>query len=183
VFCLAADSSHLILRACDPQWLFNHKIKIIVSDDWREFGVLQSAVHEAWVYFMGGSRGGAVSYSTRNVADTFPWPRGRLPDAVGAAGHRFHEAREEFCRENNCGPIHAHNLMGDPEACGRSAETLRALYQDLAAAVWSCFEGDPDEVSFTFRGFGPRQRFYLTAESEKSIVARVVKLNRAISTA
>jgi hypothetical protein len=178
VFCMAADSSHLMLRRCDPNWLFNHKIKVLVSEDWWDFAVLQSAVHEAWLYFMGGSRGGAVSYSTRNVLDTFPWPEETSSEAA-AAGDKFHAMREQLCGRWGVGLIDVHNALGDPHNSDVAVRELRELLAEVTYRVWSSYGGRSKDLEFTHRTFGRRTRFFLTEDSERLVVRTLVRSNRA----
>ena len=178
IFALAADSSHLIIRACNPEWLFNQKIRIFSTDDWQFFAVLQSAIHEAWLLFMGGKRGGALSYSTRNVLRTFPWPTQWSSELVHA-GRAFHQSREDFCTANQVGPIVAHNRMGDPANDDAEIRDLRSKYEELSRSAWAAYGRDGGGLEFQCRSFGERTRFYLKRESELAVLEHLVELNEA----
>jgi len=177
VFCLAADSTHLIVRACDPAWLFNQKIRVFITDRWHHYAVLQSPIHEAWIYFMGGSRGAAISYSTRNVTQTFAWPSLRCHQRLDQIGEAFHTAREGICRDEGVGPIEVHHWMAATTHRSRAVIALGSLYRELASEVWSAYGEAGAALALEPRRFGRTTRLFLDEPSQELVTRRLFELN------
>jgi hypothetical protein len=115
-----------------------------------DFGVLSSALHNAWIRFTAGGLGDGLRYSATLVYNTFPWPQDiAQPDReeIEARARGILEARNMFPGQTLT------NLYGGD----RMPQELRQAHQALDVAVDSAYGfGGPDDELERFRFLMPR---------------------------
>lgn len=116
-----------------------------------EFGVLESAMHMAWMRYTGGRMKSDYQYSSQIVYNNFPWP-----NATAAQRERVDEKARGVlaARERHLPPRGMAMLadLYDPLAMPR--ELLKA-HTELDHAVEKCYRGEPfhsdrNRVEFLF---------------------------------
>jgi hypothetical protein len=112
------------------------------------FGVLSSAMHTAWLYFVGGRMKSDPQYSAGIVFNNFPWPQEVMATkkaAIEVAAQEVLDAREAFTDQTLAD-------LYDPLAMPRQ---LREAHAKLDRAVDKCyrstpFSSDRQRVEFLF---------------------------------
>jgi type I restriction-modification system DNA methylase subunit len=112
------------------------------------FGVLSSAMHTAWFYFVGGRMKSDPQYSAGIVYNNFPWPQEVITakrEAIDAAAQEVLDARGAFAGQTLAD-------LYDPLAMPRQ---LREAHAKLDRAVDKCyrsaaFSSDRQRVEFLF---------------------------------
>ena len=112
------------------------------------FGVLSSAMHTAWFYYVGGRMKSDPQYSAGIVYNNFPWPQEVITakrEAIEAAAQEVLDARGAFAGQTLAD-------LYDPLAMPRQ---LREAHAKLDRAVDKCyrsaaFSSDRQRVEFLF---------------------------------
>jgi hypothetical protein len=125
-----------IYEFVDPDIRPSDKMMVFAFDDDYSFGVLTSSLHRAWFETRCATLGQAVSYTSRTVFDTFPWPQSptaqqvtRVVDAAAAVlEHR--QAR----LTQGISLVDQYDALRSP---GRNP--LRTLHERLDESVLDCY--------------------------------------------
>lgn len=161
-------SPHVIISKQMSEICFDGQLMVIALNDAYHFGILQSAIHEAWAWARGSTLKGDLRYTNTTIFETFPFPL--LPDdhydprvvpasaaakALKNAATAFEQARVEACTNEKLGLTKIHNMLkkGELPALGKA-------YEAMNDAVCSCY-GWPTE----------------TWRDKKDAVERLVALN------
>jgi hypothetical protein len=126
---------------------FDHQLMVIALSDTYHFGLLQSAIHEAWAWARGSTLKGDLRYTNTTIFETFPFPL--LPDgrydprtvpsspaaqALAKAASAFESARIETCRKEQLGLTKIHNQLKKGEL-----PALQKAYDAMNDAVCACY--------------------------------------------
>ena len=145
---------HISLSFQDKNQVFGDSLRVFALQEFAEFGVLQSRVHEAWARFLCSSFKDDLRYTQSDCFENFPFPVSTLeptspyhanqtPDQhLEAISDRYHQFRAELMVSNNEGLTSTYNRFHDPAETSSSLLELRRLHGEmdqmvLAAYGWS----------------------------------------------
>ena len=95
-FVLAATTKHLSIVRRPAKAVYTHALRVLASDRWDLFTVVQSTIHEVWARKYSGALKQDLRYSPSNCFDTFAFPQGLWQTSSAALadiGERYHEHR------------------------------------------------------------------------------------------
>jgi hypothetical protein len=104
------------------------------------FGVLTSAIHQAWARAQSSTLEDRFRYTPTSAFETFPWPGGLVDEVADVARHVY-ARRSEICVERQIGLTKLYNQIDD----GAWAD-LRDLHRELDEAVAAAY-GWPRSVA------------------------------------
>ena len=115
------------------------------SDDYS-FGILQSALHETWFRARCTTLETRLTYTTETVFNSFPWPQDPSQEAVDRVARAAKGIVEHRARAFKLGQSLAaqYDVLRRP-----GASSLRALHEELDAAVLAAYGFSPDEDLLT----------------------------------
>jgi len=125
------------LAFVEPLSVFSHKVVVFPADDWPRYAVLQSSLHEHWVWRYTSTMRTDPNYAPSDCFETFPFPRpddtvrSRLDDI----GEAYHEHRREIMLANQEGLTKTYNRFHDPECNDSGIVRLRELHVEMDLAV------------------------------------------------
>lgn len=136
------------MELCDPTDIVGDSCAWVGSHDLYDFGILQSAMHMAWVKQVCGRLEGRFRYSNRVVYNNFPWPTSptaEAREAVRAAAKQVLEARSR----------HAGSSLADLYDVALMPSELVDAHRKLDRAVDRCyrvsvFESDAARLKYLF---------------------------------
>lgn len=128
-FITANTTKYLNFSAFDPSHFdFNQKFRVLTSDRWDIYAVVQSGIHEVWGRKYSGALKQDLSYSPSDCFDNFAFPAGQWqhpnPD-LAAIGERYHDHRRDLMLRLWLGLTDIYNLFHAPDLEARLA-TLHA---------------------------------------------------------
>jgi hypothetical protein len=138
-FACARTSKFLSFSACSTEHVFSDAIKVLTTDCWAMFAVVQSGLHEVWARKYSGSLETRLRYSPSDCFDTFAFPEGlwQTPSAgLADIGARYHEHRRQLMLSLWLGLTDVYNLFHS-----------RELDADLAKHFASRAKKDPAGAS------------------------------------
>ena len=95
--------------------VFTEALKVLTTDRWSDFAVVQSTLHEVWARKYSGALETRLRYSPTDCFLTFPFPRNPASEsALAAIGETYHEHRRALMRDLWLGLTDLYNLFHDP---------------------------------------------------------------------
>ena len=175
-------------------YIFSHALGVFALDDDYHFALLQSSIHEAWVWQNASSLESRNRYTPTDCFDTFPFPRleyerlagGKwhleaMPQAFQQAaqvGAAYHEHRRQVMLARQLGLTKTYNLFHNPACQDADIVRLRELHAEMDRAVLACYGWDDLDPGHGFyqndRG---QTRFTLSPKVRREVLARLVALN------
>ena len=146
----AQASPHLALVFYRTDVVFANSLNILVFDQWRDFSVLQSSVHEAWARFFSSSMKDDLRYNPTDCLETFPfpstdWVENRTTDVfpeLTNCGESYHVKRARLMVANNEGLTTTYNRFHDPHEKSPEIQKLRELHAAMDRAVLEAYGWD-----------------------------------------
>lgn len=202
-FCAAATTKHLSFSATSTEYVFTHALKVLATDRWDLFSVVQSTIHEIWARKYSGALETRLRYSPSDCFETFAFPAGQWHTdnlKLAAIGERYHEHRRALMLRLWLGLTEIYNLFHDrnltPAEVARASKKpaeaeagyegilrLRALHRELDEAVLAAY-GWTGQVSLGHDFYevetlpeNDRVRYTISPAARKELLKRLLALN------
>ncbi|HTR27411.1 MAG TPA: DNA methyltransferase [Terriglobales bacterium] len=133
----AQTSSTYAFTYSDAKRVFSHKLIVFAMPDWWQFSILQSRVHQEWVYFTGSTMKDDPVYAPSDCFETFPFP---CQDEEHVArlervGQQYYDFRTKLMLANKEGLTETYNRFNNPEESSVQIVHLRELHDSIDRAV------------------------------------------------
>ncbi len=202
-FVATATTKYLNFSALPVSMVFAHTLKVLVTERWDIYAVLQSSLHEAWARKYSGAFMQELRYSSTKGFETFVFPAKlwQSPNKkLAALGERYHEHRRRLMLELGLGLTAIYNLFhapslsvdmvaaenkGAPQAASAGFKALlelRRLHELLDVAVCHAYGWRDLALGHGFiegenRPEHDRMRFSISAAARVEILRRLLDLN------
>lgn len=127
---------YIPIAIVEPSVVASNACLTIASDDYYVLGVLNSAMHMAWVSTVGGRLKGDFRYSNKIVYNNYPWPAHATDvqrERVRQGMNEVHEARSQ----------HTESTLSDLYDPRTMPDDLTAAHRSLDRAVDRCYRQAP----------------------------------------
>jgi hypothetical protein len=207
-FCAAATTKHLNFSALPTHYVFTHALKVLATDRWDLYAVVQSTLHEVWARKYSGALETRLRYSPSDCFETFPFPDGlwkTANPAVADLGERYHEHRRVLMRQLWLGLTDIYNLfhtrdlspdqvvkvskksVEEAEAGYQGILELRRLYRQLDIAIrdaygWADLNLGHDFIEVETLPENDRIRYTISPDARKEVLKRLLALNHQRAT-
>lgn len=177
-------SKFLIFSVVDSSSFFSDGLIVFADERMSLFGLLQSSVHEAWVYGVSSKLGTINRYSTTTSFDTFPLIESTLSDAnLIQEGARYLHARKNLLMERGIGLTPLYRDFHNPNVLTKDICSFRNLHIKLDEAVCRAFRWSDLSLDHSFREVSylpgnDRIRFAISEIARLEILRRLLVLNR-----
>ncbi len=134
-FAIVRHTKHFSFSALPPTYVFSDALKVLTTDRWDVYAVLQSTLHEVWARKYSGALKQDLRYSPSKCFDTFPFPQGLWQTAnlnLATLGERYHEHRRALMKNLWLGLTDIYNLFHTRDLT--PAEVARASKKPLPEA-------------------------------------------------
>ncbi len=187
--------SELHMLAFVPKgYVYGDATVVFAFDDDYHFALLQSGVHEVWVWRQASSLESRNRYTPTDCFDTFPfplleyermakggWQLEEMPEAFQQAagiGAEYHEHRRQIMLARGVGLTKTYNLFHDPACQDAEVVRLRELHVEMDRAVLACYGWDDLAPGHGFHQNERGQtRFTVSPDARREILGRLVALN------
>ncbi|MGB9619583.1 MAG: type IIL restriction-modification enzyme MmeI, partial [Armatimonadota bacterium] len=194
-----AEVSQLHMVSFVPKnWVYSHMLIVFAFDDDYHFALLQSSVHEVWVWRQASSLESRNRYTPTDCFDTFPFPPleyermasgewrvGEMPEAFQRAariGAEYHEHRGQIMLSRNLGLTKTYNLFHDPACTDGDIARLRELHVEMDRAILACYGWeDLDQGRGFYQNDRGQTRYTVSPEVRREVLRRLLKLNLRLS--
>jgi hypothetical protein len=183
-------------------WIYSMMTIVFAFDDDYHFALLQSSVHEVWVWHNASSLRTDTRYTPTDCFDTFPFPPTEYEYLVEAQraglwrvaellepfqqaaqiGAAYHEHRRQVMGTRQVGLTKTYNLFHSPDCQEADIVRLRELHAAMDRAILACYGWGDIELAHSFypndRG---KLRYTITPAARQALLARLLALNLRLS--
>lgn len=174
----ARVTKHLAFTFQPTNRTLNEKLFVFPFADHSALAVLQSRVHDRWVWLLSSTLGSTLNYSATDCFENFPFPepdpRTVIPE-LEDIGRRLDEARAAFMVDTDQGLTKTYNALKDPTVTDPAVQHLRALHLDLDRAVLAAYGWPIDVPPYTTPTTEPERLAHERFEDE--IIDHLFQLN------
>lgn len=147
----AQASVHHCMTFMGASSVYANSLNIFPMNEWFQFGLMQSNLHEAFARFLSSSLGDGLRYNPSDCFLTFPFPRSLIKidetdpshakprQILASISHRYHQFRSELMVSNNEGLTSTYNLFHDPAETSSDLLELRRLHEEMDQAVLNAY--------------------------------------------
>jgi hypothetical protein len=198
----ALTSEFHMMAFVPKDYIFSHALGVFAFDDDYHFALLQSSVHEVWVWRNASSLRTDTRYTPTDCFDTFPFPPteyehvveaqragswrvAELPEPFQQAaqiGAAYHEHRRQVMSARQVGLTKTYNLFHSPDCQEADIVRLRELHAAMDRAILACYGWGDIELAHSFypndRG---KLRYTIAPTARQALLARLLALNLRLS--
>ncbi len=138
----AQASPHLAFVFYRTDVVFANSLNILVMSGWKDFGIVQSQLHETWARFFSSSMKDDLRYNPTDCLDTFAFPtidwfNRPNDDFLGLtnAAENYHETRASLMVQTELGLTKTYNRFHSPDERDEGILELRRLHGLMDGAV------------------------------------------------
>lgn len=175
--------------------VFSHMLIVFAFDDDYHFALLQSNLHEAWVWRNASSLESRNRYTPTDCFATFPFPQTeyeiddlaellQMPAFAEAArlGGEYHEYRRQVMLTRQLGLTKTYNLFNSPECADEDIACLRSLHAEMDNAILACYGWQDLDLQHDFYPNDRGQiRFTISPDARRTLLRRLLELNLQIA--
>lgn len=182
VLAIAGVTKHLCVSRVSTDAVYNHEVKILFFEGFRELAVLQSTLHDVWARWRAGTLGAAtLRYSTTSTLETWPMPR--LSTELEEIGRLYVNLRDDIRMNDSIGLTDIYNQFHAPDNNHRRIVELRDLHRQMDLAVMRAYGWEDVELGHDFHEVpylpeNDRTRFTLSERARLEVLRRLAELNR-----
>lgn len=142
--CLVAarTSKHLAFSFQPILQVFNESLLVFAFENYTNFGVLQSRLHEVWARLVSSTLGAGLRYSVSGCFDTFPFPDSNpraINEKLELVGAVLYEARAKYMETSGQGLTMTYNALKDIEFDDDRILELRRHHEAIDRAVLDAY--------------------------------------------
>src|SRR5271157_5088887 len=148
---------------------------VFATESFRDFAVLQSAVHETWADQYSSSLETRSRYTPSSCSETYPFPRNELAYSIGQS---YHEHRRSCMISLNEGLTTTYNRFHNPiETSSAEIVTLRNLHIEMDNTVATAYGWSDLDLGHGFHETKQGIRFTISESARREVLTRLLKLN------
>lgn len=172
-------SKYFAFRRVPTGNVYNEKTKLLFFHEWKDFAVLQSSLHQEWVYARCGTLGATtINYSTSAALETWAMPLWAMgSDECNRIGESYHSVRDEIMREHTEGLTKTYNRFHDSSDTKEDISDLRSLQVGMDSSVAKAYGWDDIYMHHDFFQTKYGRRFTISEPARREVLARLLKLN------
>lgn len=166
-------------------WVYSDATVVFAFDDNFHFALLQSVVHEAWVWKNASSLESRNRYTPTDCFETFAFPQ--EPSAVARAdaerlGGEYYEHRRQTMLARQLGLTKTYNLFHKPDCEDADIVGLRELHAAMDRAVLACYGWTDVDPGHGFHVNDRGQiRYTISPTTRREVLRRLLALNLKIA--
>jgi len=166
-------------------WVYSDQIVVFAYDDYYPFTLLQSNVHEAWVWKNASSLESRNRYTPTDCFETFPFPQAPAEAARAEAqrlGKTYDEHRRQVTAARQLGLTKTYNLFHNRECGDVDIARLRDLHAAIDRAILACYGWTDLDLCHGFHANERGQiRYTVSPAARRDILRRLLALNLEIA--
>lgn len=186
VVVVAQTGKYLSVSMLPNRMVFSHMTIVFASDSFALLALLNSTMHEAWVWHQGSKLKTDLRYIPTDCFETFPLPvHGELPDdaLLEDLGERFHKVRRKLMLREDVGLTKLYNRLHDSEDQTDGLDELRGLQVQIDERVLDLYGWDDIKLDHDFRDVphlpdNDCHRYTISETARLEILDRLGRLNR-----
>jgi len=181
--CAETSSVQLAFAPFPLDALPRHTLIVFPTHNFGLFTVLQSNLHDAWVWRWGLRRKRDLRYSPKRCGATFPLPDTLVTDdeqtssRLRSIAHLYIQSRGGLMIQKGCGLTDLYALFHDYHETFPSIDALRDLHRELDEATAAAYGWQDIALHHGFQETDNGCRFTISESARRDIVDRLLELN------
>lgn len=179
--------------------VFSDATVVLAFDDFLNYSIIQSTIHDFWAWSYSSSMKGDRRYSASDCFETFPFPKSKF-SVLDEKGFDYYELRSSIVKNLKVGLTKLFNLFHlefltsvdievkskqDRQICQKAFQDihrLRELHKEMDQAVleaygWSDIQLRHDFYEVEYLPENDRMRYTVHPDARKEILKRLLDLN------
>lgn len=148
---------------------------VIGLDTWSYFSVLQSCMHEAWVFQFCSTMGMGIRYAPSDLFETFPFPV--LDQKLESTGEAYYSRRKSIMINSMKGLTETLNRVHAPSESSSDIIELRQLAIEMDQAVATAYGWQDLDLGHGFHETKQGIRFTISEAARREVLDRLLELN------
>jgi hypothetical protein len=154
-------------------------------DDYYHFALLQSNIHEAWVWKNASSLESRNRYTPTDCFETFAFPQAPAESSRAEAerlGEAYYEHRRQVMHSCQLGLTKTYNLFHNSTCADADIVHLRELHVAMDRAILACYAWTEYDPGHNFHANERGQmRFTISPDARREVLRRPLALNLEIA--
>lgn len=159
-----------------PGPVFTNALVIVASDQTWRFGVLSSAIHEAWAALEASSLVTRFRYTPSRCFETFPFPQGS--ESLDSFSNSFWAYRRAVMDRRASGLTALYGDLHDSTCTDQEIAGLRDMHARLDLTVLDAYGWGDISLGHEFRKTKHGIRFTISEAARAEVLRRLSELNR-----
>jgi hypothetical protein len=155
--------------------VWGHPLIVFSIDDWQQFGLLQSTIHEIWVRDKGSTLETRSRYTPTDCYETFAYPSEIT--TIAASGEAYYAFRDRVLSARNDGLTKTYNCFHDPDETSADIQKLRQLHVEMDNIVAAAYGWTDLDLGHGFHKTKQGVRYTISEPARCEVLARLLKLN------
>jgi len=175
VLVTAEVSKHISFSFRPSTEAFSHMIIVFAHDQYFEFVIVQSSIHEVWARENGSTLETRFRYTPTSCYETFVFPVEPMP--LTEIGRKYYEHRRGIMIDRQEGLTKTYNRFHDADESAAEIQTLRDLHVEMDGSVAAAYGWSDLDLGHGFHETKQGMRFTISESARREVLARLLKLN------
>jgi hypothetical protein len=168
-------AKYLFPTFVDARSVFAHPLVVIVQPTFSIYALLQSSLHEKWVWQHGSTSLDLLRYTASSVLETFPLPR--ESKSLESLGKTYYDFRQRLIYSRNEGLTVIYNNFHNPTVVSDDIEKQRSLQRELDLGVAAAYGWTDLKLNHDFHGTEQGLRYTISEDARREVLDRLLVLN------
>lgn len=162
-------------------WVYSEQTIVFPFEDYYNFVLLQSNIHEAWLRRNASTMRTDIRYTPTDCFETFAFPQNpseesrSFSEQLGAA---YHDHRRQIMLDRQIGLTKTYNLFHNPQSTDADIIRLRALHAEMDMAILACYGWNDLDLEHGFHQNERGQtRYTISSSARRELLRRLLALN------
>ena len=154
----------------------SHSIRLFGFDDYINFAILQSSIHEYWAIERSSTLGNTFRYSGSDAFNTYPFPVNNLGilDQIGA---NFYQQRQQTMLNRKDGITSIYNQFHNSKITSEDFNKLRVFQIEMDNAIAAAYGWNDLDLGHGFHETPQGVRFTISEAARREVLTRLLQLN------
>ncbi|MGI8412948.1 MAG: Eco57I restriction-modification methylase domain-containing protein [Solirubrobacteraceae bacterium] len=162
---------------CPNGWVYAHRCCVFPLDEWGDYSVVQSTIHEVWARQYSSSLESRLNYSPTDCFETFPLPFAQ--DCLVIYGERYVTHRNTIANSRQEGTTKVYQRFHSSEEASPDIARLRELHAEMDRAVADAYGWSDLDLGHGFHETKQGRRFTISEVARREVLDRLLALNHA----
>ena len=168
-------SDHHMVDFLPTGVVYTEALVIFLLDQWSDFAVLQSSVHDIWSRRYASTLKNDVRYIPPDCFETFPRPQPN--EQLAEIGKTYWLSRQAVKSEKSLGMTKLYNEFHNPNQMSPDLVRLRELHIEMDSILWTAYGLKTTFFDHNFYETSNGIRFRLSEVAQGQIVDVLLELN------
>ena len=157
---------------------------VIALSGFEVFAILQSSLHNAWVWMYCSTMRTDIRYAPSDLFETFPLPEcvrqrtaATLYGDLAKLGEKYYSVRAKVMQSTELGLTKTYNRFHDPDKTDADIQKLRELHVEMDQAVATAYGWTDLDLGHGFHETKQGVRFTITEVARRTLRDRLLRLN------